>query len=491
MMNQPHRLRRTFSMQTRLLASFSACALLGACATRHSKNELGAAWPAAEPVVNLDAYESVQRRPGQRSDIAVAVAISGGGMRAGNFAAGVLMALESVPVTGVGGARSNLLREVDYFSTVSGGGMAAGSYMARLLDYHRQHPEDETAAGFSFARTEKINGEDGWREALSKNYQSSLVGSFFNPLMLGELDRGDILESRLDKQVLGRHGGRSLTLRDVFVPRGGGVPRVPYWVANATVYENGAIFPFTPDILAEYSVNGCKHALRSRALGDPYDLPLAVGMKASASFPVAIPPSTLKSARDPRHPRLHLMDGGVADNLGIVTALRLLRQDQAARKVLIVIDAYNGRTEPFSKRGNRPGMVLAALRTTSISLDSSHQRVRNLLGIASAQSAVQYAVLDFHQALRGPAPQAEAADENANALATDDPSASSSLHEDDMSPQSVQAVFTQALGVGTWFKIGDDTQEVLLKAGENAIYHYDASGKKALLPEMRRVRGMF
>ncbi|MBL9132478.1 MAG: patatin-like phospholipase family protein [Verrucomicrobiaceae bacterium] len=481
-----------------MILSLSLCS----CATRSAKVVLGADWPDAEPVVNLDAYESVQRRPGQRSDIAVAVAISGGGMRAGNFAAGVLKALESIQVPGAGGSRSNLLREVDYFSTVSGGGMAAGSYMTHLLEYRRQHPEDASASGFSFSKREypgKEGGGRSWREALAQNYQSSLVGSFFNPLMITQLDRGDILEGRLDEKVLGLHDGKSLTLRDVFVPKGGGAPQVPYWIANGTVYENGAIFPFTPDILATYQINGYKHRLRSGRLDDPYDMPLAVGLKTSASFPVAIPASTLKSGRDPKNPRLHLLDGGVADNLGIITALRLLRQDKAAQKVLIVIDAYNGKTEPYSKAGNRPGSILTALRTTSISLDSSHQRVRSLLGIVGAQSGVRHAVIDFHQAVRKQAATdavaaAGSAATDASATSPDASSTADSENETDMSPQSVQAVFTQALGVGTWFKISDKAQEVLLTAGRNAIYRHDeatgAHGSK-LLPEVQSIRNLF
>ncbi len=438
-------------------------------------------------MVKLDSYESVQRRPGQRRDVAVAVAISGGGMRAANFASGVLMALETIEVRGAGGTRSNLLREVDYFSTVSGGGMAAGSYMVELLDYLQKHPEDPSGAGFSFAAAaEDADGSEGWRKSLSRNYQSSLAGSLVNPLMLGSLDRGDILENRLDAQVLGRPAGRSLTLRDVFVPRGGGVPRVPYWVTNATVYENGAIFPFTPDMMSRYSVSGYKHRLRRFDLDDPYDMPLAVGLKASASFPAAIPPTTLQSTRDPRHPRLHLMDGGLADNLGFITALRLLHQDKAPVKILIVIDAYNGRMEPFSKTVSPPGLVLSVLRTTSISLDSAHQHVRALLNVSTGQTGVDFTVIDFDQVLRDAAPQ-----HNEGTPSGQDSVADSSRRESGMSPQSIQGLFTQALGVGTRFKISRADQEVLIRAGESAVFRYGPSGKRDLEPGMKVLRDRF
>lgn len=63
-----------------------------------------------------------------------------------------------------------------------------------------------------------------------------------------------------------------------------------------------------------------------------------------------------------------------------------------------------------------------------------------------------------------------------------------------MSPQSVQAIFTQALGVGTWFKIRPDKQEILIKAGRNAIYRHDTAARTkgtTLLPEMEQIRQQF
>ncbi len=472
-----------------ILATSVCLATFTSCATRESRSTLGKNWYASEPVVDLSHYENVQKRLGQRSDVAVAVAISGGGMRAANFAAGVLKALEGVKVRGSGGRESNLLREVDYFSTVSGGGLAAGSYISLLNTYQLKNPDDASAQAFSFSAMEKKSPR-GWRTALSKDYQASLVRALLNPLMAGPLDRGDILEQRLDDNILGRANGRSLRLSDVFVPKGT-LPKSPYWIANGTVFENGAIFPFTPDVLQKYGINGYNHRLTTRSLNKPEDMPLSVGLKTSASFPVAIPPTTLQSGTDPQHPVIHLLDGGVADNLGVITALRLLNQDTAKKKILIVIDAYNGVTEPFSKRGTRPGPVSTALRTTSISLDSSHQRVGNLISTVGGTGRVRHAVIDFTAATTSQTTGADfgsyMADQVLATLGMD------SVRQDETSPQSLQAVFTQALGVGTWFRIDPKSQEVLLTAGENAIYKVPAtpSAKRELLRPMREVLSAF
>ena len=89
---------------------------------------------AQAPLPCMRMYRSVQDRPSQDPEMAVAVAISGGGYRAANFGLGVLLALEKLPMP----SGQNVLSEVDYFSTVSGGGFPVGAYIASLLTARRQ-----------------------------------------------------------------------------------------------------------------------------------------------------------------------------------------------------------------------------------------------------------------------------------------------------------------------------------------------------------------
>lgn len=60
------------------------------------------------------------------------------------------------------------------------------------------------------------------------------------------------------------------------------------------------------------------------------------------------------------------------------------------------------------------------------------------------------------------------------------------------SPRTMFAIFTQALGVGTQLKIEPETQEILLKAGANAVYdHPENSSKHELMPEMKEIVRQF
>lgn len=291
------------------------------------------------PVVDLSTYKSVQLRLRQDSSLAIALAISGGGSRAANFGMGIMLGLEAFE----SGRRSNLLREVDYLSTVSGGGFAGGAYLNALFTHQRARLETP----FSLRTHLELNV----REALAHSYTGVLLRAKFNPrLWFSHVDDGDALERAIDEQVLGAQfrrrtdtlSERSLLLGDCFVPKQARRPvQLPMLVANSSTVNTMTIFPFTPDILERYGITGYTHRMKKEVSPslDPYEVPLAVGIKASGSFPVLISNTTLQSSYSKERPFLHLIDGAMTDNIGYHTAFELLKQDSASHKILFIIDA--------------------------------------------------------------------------------------------------------------------------------------------------------
>ena len=393
---------------------------MSGCSTRHAADSPGGiGWPVEEPQVDLTQYRDVQSRPGQNAAVAVCVAISGGGHRAANFAAGVFLGLENC---GPANHPYNLLKEVDYFSTVSGGGFAAGAYVSSLLDYQENGGQ---AQDFRFGEALAGTGPRGMvnprvKRDLEVGYHNWLARGVFAIKALGNLDRGDFLERALDDKVLGRsyaerRGKRSLVMGEMFIPVDAASDRqvrLPLWIPNSTVYENGAVFPFTPDILSQYGITGCTHRLGELQFDGAGSsaaryaaFPLSVGMKSSAAFPGAIPATTLKSSRDPRNPYLHLFDGGMSDNLGILTAIRILSAqptNTVKKKLLIVVDAYPGTHEPFSKTSGSPRIRQILTRSTGISLDSSHQRLGDMLRRMGESEGIRVVVIGFASLLKRP-----------------------------------------------------------------------------------------
>jgi len=428
---------------------------ISGCSTREaSLSHRGIGWPFQEPLVDIAQYRDVQSRPAQNPAVAVCLAISGGGHRAANFAAGVLTALENCGPTNRG---FNLLREVDYFSTVSGGGFAAGAYVSSLFDYLDNGGQ---AKDFRFGDALEGMLPPGMvnrrvKRDLEVGYHNRLAGGIVAIKTIKNIDRGDFLERALDDKVLGRayperRGRRSLVMGDMYIPVKAPSDqhvRLPMWIANSTIYENGAVFPFTPDILAQYGVTGCTHRLKELCFEHDgpnvaayAEFPLAVGMKSSASFPGAVPATTLRSNHDPLNPYLHLFDGGLSDNLGVLTAIRILSAPSShlvKKKLLVVVDAYPGTYEPFSKTPGSPRIRQILARSTGISLDSSHQRLDDILNRMATSQGIRVVVIGFGSLLK--------------------------------LGKQYDELFTETRGVKTSLNVSCDVQNLLLKAGKLAV----------------------
>jgi predicted acylesterase/phospholipase RssA len=377
--------------------------LVGCSTLRDTRQDHRVA-PMPPVAAELAGLRSVQERDdGQNPELAMAVAISGGGHRSANFAVGVMLALESLRTEADG---RDLLREIDYLSTVSGGGFAAGVYVSTL----HAHLQGHDGAREGYALSVALDADDGgpWKN-LRRDYQNTVFEEWFNVSCLGHLDAGDLLQRRLGRYVLGDGAGKDgevLRMGDMFREEGGADVQLPYWVPNATIYENGARFAFVPATLAHYGVSQVPHGMGMMDLqGEVLSTPMAVGVRASASFPVVFPATTLGCTPrgDELNPYLHLLDGGLSDNLGYRTALELLAQDAAPRKVLLVIDAYKGISMPRSASERSPAGVEAAYRTMTIRLDSEHAHLRRELELLAATAAqggarpVEIVVLGFEE----------------------------------------------------------------------------------------------
>jgi predicted acylesterase/phospholipase RssA len=287
---------------------------------------------------------------------------------------GVLLGLEQEK-----SPTGNCLQEVDYISTVSGGSFAGGAYLAARYEHDRLGGVEPFSLQQHFDTTIQA--------VLRRSYILPVARAWINPVTwISHLDDGDGLERSIDhhllryrnrRKELGRKEARSMVLGDCFVPADSQHLPVkhPMLVSNSTIFSNMAIFPFAPDVLDTFQISGYAHNMkhyRSKQPVDPYSVPLAVGIKASGSFPGAIANSTLESSYDSVYRYLHLIDGGVADNVGFRTALEVLAQDTVAKKkVLLVVDADGmGRVRTFDKRKSGVLWLRVLFRLPTSGLDS-------------------------------------------------------------------------------------------------------------------------
>ncbi|MCZ2090153.1 MAG: patatin-like phospholipase family protein [Burkholderiales bacterium] len=246
--------------------------------------------------------------------LVMAVTISGGGARAAAFGYGVLRALDEVRFD-LNGKHLTLLEATDLISGVSGGSIVSAYYAA-------------------FGREGLSNFEP---EFLRKNFQQGLISLLTHPGSLHELSspwfgRSNLLQRQLDVLY------RGMTYADVEAR-----PRHPQLIVTATDLTRGNGFEFTWD----------QFALICSDLGQ---VPLSFAVAASSSVPIVLSPLTIRNYADQcpaerraqvthaaaagasgvadyrqrlyraqlneylnasKRPYIHLVDGGLADNLGV------------------------------------------------------------------------------------------------------------------------------------------------------------------------------
>ncbi len=269
----------------------------------------------------------------------IALAFSGGGVRATVFHLGVLARL----------AREDLLGRVKIISSVSGGSLAAGLVFASTGN---RWPG---SAEYLHDVVPQIH-----RLLTSTNLQwSYALKSLMFPWRLVS-GRASVLGDAMEQQW--RING---TLADL--------PIAPRWIINATCYETGKNWRFQRDLMGDY---------QTKYIPDP-DFRLSHALAASAAVPGLIGPLIVKTKhykwsefRDdewqaiaPKYNRLHLWDGGVYDNLGVEALFKPgdgLREDT---DFLIVCDASRALTSESREKRWRPGFLDASIRLVDVATD--------------------------------------------------------------------------------------------------------------------------
>jgi len=316
------------------------------------------------------AEQAITQRPSQRDpSILVAVTLSGGGARAAAFGFGVLTEMQNT-VFEWNGRRTTLLDATDVVSGVSGGSIVAAYYAAHGIE--------------GLPRFE--------HEFLRQNFQNSLITQALRPGNLVDLTspwfgRTHLLARRLDELYAGK------TFGDVEKR-----PRHPQLFITATDMSLGTGFEFTWEQFA-------------LICSDLRSVPLSFAVAASSAVPLLLSPMTLKNHADQctgrpagthlaratasdyrsrlyrvneqsyldakRKPYIHLVDGGLSDNLGVQ---RLL--DRAL--------AGGGLRESFSEVGIPPGSIrklvlitVNAERDPSFNIDTS-DKVPDMLQVVDS-----------------------------------------------------------------------------------------------------------
>ena len=288
----------------RRLAVLGAAAALAGCST--ARPWMNVPITAESPVPAVSTVQLPEQAPAP--SIVAAIALSGGGARAAAFGLGVLKELKATRFEWEGRS-TTLLDEVGLVSGVSGGSVLA-TYFAAF--------GDETLTRFE-------------PEFLLADFQGGLISHVLAPGTLYRMTspwygRTNALQEKLDALYRGK------TFGDLHAGHGG-----PRLLVTATDLTTGAAFEFTPE---QFGL----------ICSDLNSVPLSLAVAASSSVPILLSPVTLRNyagscpqagqladaVRSDRNlparllhanvqsyldaedrPYLHLVDGGLVDNLGV------------------------------------------------------------------------------------------------------------------------------------------------------------------------------
>lgn len=223
----------------------------------------------------------------------IGLALSGGGVRAASFHAGVFKWL----------AEQGKIEQIEHISSVSGGSLFIG------LVFH--------FSGYSFPSSEE------YLEKVYPHIKKILIDKslFWNAvfrLLLNPFNwRFFISRANVFAESIQKYWGITGTL--------GCLPQKPIWSINGTTAENGKRFRFKNATGGDYDLG----------YADFSDFELAKAMAVSAAFPAGIGPLAIEtneyvwlkseswnsanppSKIIPKFYKLHIYDGGLYDNLGM------------------------------------------------------------------------------------------------------------------------------------------------------------------------------
>lgn len=365
---------------------------LAACATRPVNQKLDGPVAYGAPFGLLDQTE--------HDDKTIAIlAFSGGGTRAAAFSYGVLETLRDTTVKNKDGASGRLIDHVDVITGVSGGSFTALAYRLygeKLFDVYEH-------------------------DFLKRDIQGDLIAGVFNPGNWGDLLSDGWGRSEMAANLYDQVLFKGATFGDLKKTKG------PAVIVSSTDIETGTRILFS-------------HADFKSLCTDLDQFRLARAAAASSAVPIILSPLTINNyagscglqppawvtqydhaKQPPRaalkimeryreiesldgkdNPYLHLVDGGVSDNLGLRAVIDAFNEWQALRDAgyrtrldnadRIVVFIVNSLTEPklgWNKHVEGPGIISLMIQAAGVPIDHySSDQVNIIEDLASRWQSI-------------------------------------------------------------------------------------------------------
>ena len=372
------------------LSMLVGLSLIAGCASR----------PVNPPITQTDLrtgyrLETRQAQSTNSKENLVILAFSGGGTRAAAFSYGVLEFLKRTEIMAPNGQKFRLLDSIDVITGVSGGSFTAlayGLYGEKLFDDYEQRflKRNVQRDLISRALSPRYWGDllsEGWgRSELAAQLYDEIL---FNGATFGDLNRGNgpmIVASATDISTGSRFVFNQGTfdvicsdLNAVTLSRAAAASSaVPVVLSSITIKNYGGTCNWSPPPWSRLFLGDNPPRPAARAIRSIYNL---------QSYGDGI-----------KRPYLHLVDGGVSDNVGmraVLDTLQVLESlneagqptplDDAKRIIVFVVNSLSSPPTTWDQSYSPPGTVDILLKSAGTPIDAFSYETIELLRDMAAQ----------------------------------------------------------------------------------------------------------
>jgi len=369
-------------MLVRLISGIAlVVAVCAGCATRPVNERITAVDPAHGYRLEL----GLANRSNNDPRTVLVLAFSGGGTRAAALSYGVLEALRRKEVV-VDGQRRTLLDEVDAITGVSGGSFTALAYALHGDRLFSEYEDRFLKRDVQGALLGRAFNPVYWPKLVGGSYgRSELAADYYDEILFEGATYGDLLKKNAPITVVAgtdlSTGARIEFSQTVFDVMCSDLNTVR--LARASATSSAVPIALSPVTFDNYG-GTCGFEFHQRTV---YEMSNPSTRQRPAERALMRVREQRSLERSKERPYLHLVDGGVADNLalrGVVEALELLEASPASREILgldrvdriaiIIVNAHatpsvdwDRREEPpaWSHRSCRPRVFRSICTRTS------------------------------------------------------------------------------------------------------------------------------
>lgn len=348
---------------------------LAGCASRPVNERISA----IDPSGGYRPSVLVPRRDNNDPETFFVLSFSGGGTRAAALSFGVLEELRRTRVSADGEPR-RLIDEVDVIAGVSGGSFTALSYALygdRLFDeYERRFLKRDVQGALAWRALNPLN----WVKLMSGNYgRSELAAEYYDEILFNNSTFADLIEVR-GPVAIASSTDMSIGTRFGFYQND--FDLICSDLGTVKLSRAAASSSAVPVVLSPVSFNNyggsCGYHyppwVEDLLVVDEHERPAGRALERYHDMAAL--------ADGENRPYLHLIDGGVSDNIGVRGVLDALEAaflshdfaDQSGllrmrRLVIIVVNAHSKKVNDWGRSESPPGMIDQLVKSSGVPIE--------------------------------------------------------------------------------------------------------------------------